>query len=318
MRYLYYRSRIGVSSSRAMELLGFAPGISWRDISIGAGQGSWLPHAWTAQIHLATVKTSLDVPSGGVMSNERLRSALLARGMTAQDLADAIGVNPKTVERWITQGKAPYRRHQYAVASELKVDVTTLWDDSRAVDTATDLSKAEIVTIYPHRHMVPNSLWREIYERAESRIDVLVYSGLWLSEDPQFHDLLKRKVQGATQVQILLGDPGCPAVQQRGVDEGHRIMDGKIRNALVNYRPLFTSHPDISFRLHDGTLYNSIFRSDDEMLVNTHVYGIGAYMAPVLHLRRLPGGGLFDTYANSIDQTWGSARPVTDHDITGA
>ena len=27
------------------------------------------------------------------------------------------------------------------------------------------------------------------------------------------------------------------------------------------------------------------------MLVNTHVYGIGAYMAPVLHLRRLPGGG---------------------------
>lgn len=252
------------------------------------------------------------------MSNERLRSALLAQGMTVQDLAESIEVNPKTVERWITQGKIPYRRHQYATASALRVDVTTLWDDSRAVDTATDLSKAEIVTIYPHRHMVPNTLWRDIYERAESRIDVLVYSGLWLSEDPLFHELLKKKVQGTTQVRILLGDPGCDAVRQRGIDEGHRIMDGKIRNALVNYRPLFASHPEIGFRLHDGTLYNSLFRSDDEMLVNTHVYGIGAYMAPVLHLRRLPGGGLFDTYANSIEQTWGSARPVEDHDITGA
>ncbi|MGW1548711.1 helix-turn-helix domain-containing protein [Streptomyces sp. NPDC002346] len=252
------------------------------------------------------------------MSNERLRSALLAQGMTVRDLAEAIDVNAKTVERWITQGKVPYRRHQYATASALKVDVTTLWDDGRAVDSATDLSKAEIVTVYPHRHLVPTALWRELYARAESHLDVLVYSGLWLSEDPLFHDLLKAKVESNAQVRIMLGDPGCDAVRQRGIDEGHRIMDGKIRNALLNYRPLFTSHPDIGFRLHDATLYNSLFRSDDEILVNTHVYGIGAYMAPVLHLRRLPGGGLFDTYAHSIEQTWGSARAVNDNDLAGA
>ncbi|WP_328970388.1 XRE family transcriptional regulator [Streptomyces sp. NBC_00239] len=237
--------------------------------------------------------------------------------MTIQRLADAIGVNAKTVERWITQGKVPYRRHQYAVAAELRVDVTTLWNDERAVETSADLSKAEIVTVYPHRHLVPTGLWREMYGRAEKHVDVLVYAGLWLSEDPQFHRLLKAKVEKTAQVRILLGDPACAAVHQRGIDEGHGIMGGKIRNALMNYRPLFTSHPEIGFRLHDATLYNSLFRADDEMLVNTHVYGIGAYMAPVLHLRRLPGGGLFDTYANSIEQTWGGARPVADHDLTG-
>ncbi|MFI5754650.1 helix-turn-helix domain-containing protein [Streptomyces sp. NPDC051569] len=252
------------------------------------------------------------------MSNERLRSALLAQGKTIRDLADAIEVDPKTVERWITKGKTPYRRHQYAAASFLKVDVTTLWDDGRSRDSAADLSKAEIVTVYPHRHMVPPGLWREMYGRAERHVDALVYAGLWLSEDPGFHALLKAKVQAAAQVRIMLGDPGCEAVHQRGIDEGHRIMDGKIRNALVNYQPLFASHPEIGFRLHDATLYNSLFRADDEMLVNTHVYGIGAYMAPVFHLRRLPGGGLFDTYANSIEQTWGGARQVTEHDITGA
>lgn len=252
------------------------------------------------------------------MPNERLRSALLARGMSVQDLADALEVNPKTVERWITQGKVPYRRHQYAAAAALGVDATTLWNDGRVVESATDLSKAEIVTVYPHRHMVPADLWRGMYGQAKSHLDVLVYSGLWLSEDPLFHDLLKTKTRERAQVRILLGEPDCAAVRQRGIDEGHQIMDGKIRNALMNYRPLMASHPEIGFRLHDATLYNSLFRADDEMLVNTHVYGIGAYLAPVLHLRRLPGGGLFDTYANSIEQTWGGARPVTDQDFTGA
>lgn len=250
--------------------------------------------------------------------NERLRSALFAKGMTIQQLAEAIDVSAKTVERWITQGKVPYRRHQYAVATQLGTELTTLWDDGRAVEASTDLSKAEIVTVYPHRHMVPAGLWREMYGRASKHVDVLVYAGLWLSEDPQFHQILKAKVSGNAQVRLMLGDPACDAVRQRGIDEGHRIMDGKIRNALMNYRPLLASHPEIGLRLHDATLYNSLFRADDEMLVNTHVYGIGAYLAPVLHLRRLPGGGLFDTYANSIEQTWGGARAVADHDYTGA
>jgi hypothetical protein len=165
--------------------------------------------------------------------------------------------------------------------------------------------------------MVPPELWRQIFAGAQKYIDVLVYSGLFLSEDRRFQELLAEKVQGTVQVRILLGDPAAPAVHQRGIDEGHGFMDGKIHNALENYRELFNSHPDVAFRLHDTTLYNSLYRSDNEMLVNPHVYGIGAFMAPVFHLRRLPGGGLFDTYANSIEQTWGGARQVTKRDFNG-
>ncbi|WP_049575007.1 helix-turn-helix domain-containing protein [Streptomyces sp. SBT349] len=252
------------------------------------------------------------------MSNEQLRTAMLARGLTVRDLAERLKVDPKTVERWITQGKTPYRRHQYATAVELGVDAALLWpDDSRTVAGAADLSKAEIVTVYPHRHVVPKDLWREIYGRAERHLDALVYAGGFLSEDPLFFAMLGEKA-GTAQIRMLLGDPDCPAVTQRGIDEGHMIMGPKIRNALVHYRPLMSSHPQIGFRLHNATLYNSIYRGDDEMLVNTHVYGIGAYLAPVLHLRRLPGGGLFDTYAQSIEQTWSRARPVAEDDFPKA
>jgi hypothetical protein len=61
---------------------------------------------------------------------------------------------------------------------------------------------------------------------------------------------------------------------------------------------------------HRTTLYNSIYRFDDEMLVNTHLYGVPAAYAPMLHLRRLPGGDLFDTYATSFQRVWSRSVSV--------
>src|SRR4051794_8670583 len=42
------------------------------------------------------------------MSNERLRRAVLDAGMTVDDLAAEIGIDPKTLERWITRGRVPH------------------------------------------------------------------------------------------------------------------------------------------------------------------------------------------------------------------
>jgi hypothetical protein len=44
------------------------------------------------------------------------------------------------------------------------------------------------------------------------------------------------------------------------------------RMALAYYRPL-VGVDGIDFRLHGTSLYNSIFRYDDQMLVNQHIYG---------------------------------------------
>ncbi|WP_338324695.1 hypothetical protein [Nonomuraea polychroma] len=57
-------------------------------------------------------------------------------------------------------------------------------------------------------------------------------------------------------------------------------------------------------------LYNSIYRADDQLLVNTHVYGTPAGNAPVLHLRKVHGGDIVATYIDSFERVWAGAAPV--------
>lgn len=72
------------------------------------------------------------------MPNDRLRTALLERGVTPAGLAEAIEVDPKSVERWIN-GRTPYRRHRYAVATHLGVDEVYLWPDALSRDQVANL-----------------------------------------------------------------------------------------------------------------------------------------------------------------------------------
>ncbi len=68
--------------------------------------------------------------------------------------------------------------------------------------------------------------------------------------------------------------------------------------------------PGIEVHLHRTTLYNSLYRADDDLLVNAHVWGVNAYSAPVTHLRRLVAGSLFDTYAASFEAVWAASVPA--------
>jgi transcriptional regulator with XRE-family HTH domain len=243
------------------------------------------------------------------MPNERLRTSLLEHGLTPADLAAALNVDPKSVERWIS-GRTPYRRHRYAVATKLGVDETFLWPDALSRNQVADASESEIVNVYPHRWAVPSEMWRNLFEAAESEIGVLVYSGLFLSEDAGVRRVFREKADAGARVRILLGDPASEFVAQRGVDEGvDDAMAAKIRNALVMYRPL-QNLDGIEFRLHNTVLYNSIYQADDQVLVNTHIYGYSAAQAPVLHLRRVAGGSMVSTYLDSFERVWDTAIPL--------
>jgi transcriptional regulator with XRE-family HTH domain len=243
------------------------------------------------------------------MRNERLRALLLERGQTPDKLAEAVGVDAKTVERWITKGRTPYRSHRYAVATFLGVDESYIWPDALGRDDVAVVSESEVVAVYPHRSEVPRDVWGHLFSQAEREISVLVYSGLFLSEDAGIQRILKDKVAAGVRVRILLGDPDSEVVAQRGEDEGVGDAQAKIRNALALYRPLRAAE-GVEFRFHRTVLYNSIYRADDQVVVNTHLFGVTAPHAPVWHLRKLPGGELAGLYIDSFERVWDTGTPV--------
>jgi transcriptional regulator with XRE-family HTH domain len=238
-----------------------------------------------------------------------LRSALLEKDTTPAQLAEAIGVDPKTVERWIG-GRLPYRNHRYKIATILKVDEAYLWPDALSRNQIASASESEIISVYPHRWIVPSDLWRTFFDNAEHEIDILVYSGLFLAEDVGIVRTIHRKAEAGATVRILLGDPESEEVNKRGADEGiGETMAARIRNTLVLLRPL-RDVERIEIRTHRTILYNSIYRADDHMMVNTHIYGFPATQAPVFHLRRVVGGDMVATYLESFDGVWDGASPL--------
>jgi transcriptional regulator with XRE-family HTH domain len=111
------------------------------------------------------------------MRNERLRALLLERGQTPDKLAEAVDVDAKTVERWITKGRTPYRSHRYAVATFLGVDESYIWPDAMGRDEVAAVSESEIVAVYPHRWALPRDTLGRFFSEAEREIGALVYAG---------------------------------------------------------------------------------------------------------------------------------------------
>ena len=240
------------------------------------------------------------------MANDRLRDALMAARLTPNDLADQLEVSPKTAERWVTQARAPYPKYRHQIAALVGRSEAYLWPDALSPQRRAEVTESEIVHIYPYRADIPAELWMKLFENATENVSILVYSGFFLPEQyaPQLA-LLRAKADDGACIRILIGDPDCPQVALRGEEEdiGDAIAS-KIRNVLITYYKPYAKHPGINIRLHSTTLYNSIFWFDDEMLVNTHAYGVPALFAPTLHLRRLSSGTLFQTYASSFERVW--------------
>ncbi|MFE5555335.1 helix-turn-helix domain-containing protein [Streptomyces sp. NPDC056544] len=244
------------------------------------------------------------------MQNERLRAVMASGGWTHASLASVTGVDPKSVERWVNLGRTPRRATALKAAETLGEDIHALWPALRQARAARAVSP-ELVALYDQRADLPVSVFVDLLAAARERIDVLVYAAVFLHEaHPRLNDLLRERAADGCAVRIAVGDADSENVQQRGQEEkfGHGI-ESRCRLALLHYRPL-ASVPGIELRTHGTTLYNSLYRADDQVLVNAHVWGVNAYGAPVWHLRRHDSGGMFDTYADSFNAVWETARPV--------
>jgi hypothetical protein len=211
------------------------------------------------------------------------------------------------VQRWLA-GRLPQPRHRWGLADLVQRHEYDLWPQlARRVAPAIN---KEILATYTHRGAVPRDVWRELFAAGQAEIGILVYAGLFLAEDIDLVRIMRDRAENGVTIRILLGDPDSDHVALRGAEEGIAgAMAAKIRNVIVLYRMLLDV-PTVEIRLHTTVLYNSIYRADDEMLINPHVYGTAAAQAPVLHLQRHGDGDLFSTYADSFERVWTTATPL--------
>jgi transcriptional regulator with XRE-family HTH domain len=247
-----------------------------------------------------------------VCVNERLHSVLAQRDVTPESLAEACDVDPKTVGRWLG-GRLPHPRHRHRVAQHLRVEETFLWPPPQSVHAARPGDQdAELIRTYQNRASVPRELWLSLLQQARERIDVLVFSGTFFAQtNPHVARMLADRAAAGVRVRLCFGDPRGSAVVVRGREEGiGDALAAKVRASLTYYRSL-PAVPGCDVRLHDTTLYNSLFRYDDTLLVNPHIYGRPASANPVLHLKCGPGGGWFGDYAAGFDAVWAGARTWT-------
>ncbi|MBQ1024519.1 helix-turn-helix transcriptional regulator [Micromonospora sp. C95] len=61
--------------------------------------------------------------------NDALRVALRDTGHTIESLAERVGVDPKTVSRWLLEDRIPHARHRLTAADALQKNVSDIWPD---------------------------------------------------------------------------------------------------------------------------------------------------------------------------------------------
>jgi hypothetical protein len=247
------------------------------------------------------------------MSNERLRGAIIDAGLTAQSLSELVGVDPKTVERWITSDRTPHRTHRAKTATALSKSDGYLWPSTAADPRLISASRAELVALYPNRGAVPISVWTSLIDEAKESIDLLAFAGSFLHDSvPDFGERLTSRARAGVRVRLLFGDPSSEAVALRGREERIDDLVSARCRLTWNYLQSALGVPGVQARQHGATLYASIFRFDEALLANTHVYGACASQSPVLHLQRIPDGRLFAHYMESFERTWESATHASE------
>jgi transcriptional regulator with XRE-family HTH domain len=234
--------------------------------------------------------------------NETFCHALLRAGLTEDDIAARLGVDPKTVRRWVEGRALPYRRHRWALAALLGTTETDLWPQLRPVQPR----PAEVAAIYPHLGAIPRETWLRLFRSAEREISLLDGRQLLLANDREVRRVIAARAMAGARVRICLPDRGV--ADAAGLGASTRVAD--VRSALDLDAPL-RDLGEVEIRFYQGALYNFIYRADEQMLVAQRVYGIPAEQAPVIHLERTESGGMMTTYLEGFERTWASvgARP---------
>lgn len=238
------------------------------------------------------------------MANDKLKDALQQVGMTPEQFAAIIPVDPKTVQRWLTGG-TPYPRHRAAAARALEISEHELWPatapdpepepEQQPAETADPQPAREpsplgdvVASSGEYTHVGPPSL-SDLVGGATSRIEIRHIGRLGPFGDGLV-DLLADRARAGCQVRITSQWPTPELAALIGIDG----IEVRIARAISD---------------------TCVLRCDDQILVLLPLATHTNPRAAAIHLRRQADGGLFDRYVEHLDTERTDTRttdPITD------
>ncbi|MGH3261530.1 MAG: hypothetical protein ACRDNS_05995 [Trebonia sp.] len=222
------------------------------------------------------------------MENERLRTAITRAGLTFEEFAGIVGVDVKTVQRWLAGRTAPYPRNRARVADELDTTEDALWPNTAPAPTATEASglathtTGDAITGYGHATdpAIPDIY--ELLRGAVQRIELVIPD---LRSGAGLIPTCRTSAANGCRVRLIIEDADESVEPLLGVDA-------------------------IEVRASDADEDHILFRADGELQVVLTRIGSAGASPPVLHLRRQADDGLFDRFVEDFENRWREATPL--------
>ncbi|GAX54731.1 DNA-binding protein [Streptomyces olivochromogenes] len=174
----------------------------------------------------------------------------------------------------------------------------------------------EIVQSYPYRSAAPSTLWASLIEETEDDLFLSGYTNYFFwTQVPAFSALLRRKTKSGVRVRFLLGDPNGEVTRQREVIEDVALtVSTRIHMTLEELRRLGDLDGlEARFSAAEDAVNHvslSVFRFDDHSLVTPHLARLVGHDSPLMHLRRVKEGGMFDRFSEHAEELWSRAVPI--------
>jgi DNA-binding Xre family transcriptional regulator len=265
-----------------------------------------------------TVETTAGQAEPALVPNVALDLAMKGKRISPRKLARAIGVTEITVRRWLENVQIKVRLdNAQAAARELGCNPHDLWPDQflplrEPLPTMGYTPVPFNPALYASRTQLPITLWQNHFSDSRSAIDILVFAGTFLFDTlDDFTATLTDAARRGVQIRFLIGDPDGDNTALRGKEEGiGESVHARSHNSVELLRP-YTTTPGFDVRTHETTLYTSIFRVDDDMIVNFHLYGSPGRDNPVMVFSRQQEPRLWATFERAFTRVWDNARPLT-------
>ncbi|MEV6758482.1 XRE family transcriptional regulator [Streptomyces sp. NPDC051214] len=234
-------------------------------------------------------------------------------------MAARIGVTSKTVERWLAdEDLVPHARNREDAARALGVDEDMLWPKAikERLKTGGDL---EIVESFPYRSAAPSALWASLIEESQNDLFFSGYTNYFFwTHVPAFSQVLRRKTKQGVRVRFLLGDPDGEVTRQRETIEDVALtVSTRIHMTLEELKRVGGLEGleglEVHFSAPEDAVNHvslSVFRFDEQELVTPHLARLVGHDSPLMHLRRVKEGGMFDRFAEHAEELWSRSRPV--------